>query len=106
MKEKDGAYDRLCQPEAAGLSVEARVEAAMRDHLERDLGLDPRAAKQRAALEVSGEIGRGVLAALAEANIPVEGKVVLELGAGLGSLSRTLACKSAVVIALEPGDGW
>jgi len=68
------------------------------------LGLRGEAAAQRARTGQTRDIARAVLRRLAAHGVDVHGRVVLDLGAGLGAMSEELLLAGARVCALEPGE--
>ncbi|HLX28642.1 MAG TPA: class I SAM-dependent methyltransferase [Casimicrobiaceae bacterium] len=87
-------------------SVDRDIFEAMRRYLVEDLGRGSEEAFDRARSEISREIPRAVLAWLSRSGISIEGKTVLDLGAGLGGMSEELMLRGASVLAVEPGAAF
>ncbi|HZM94290.1 MAG TPA: class I SAM-dependent methyltransferase [Vicinamibacterales bacterium] len=85
--------------------VDRDIYEAMRLYLT-DLGISEQNANKRAAVELERRPARGAVDAMVAAGISIEGKEVLDLGAGLGMLSEELVLRGAKVTALEPGAAW
>ncbi len=100
------AYEKVCEEQCAGSSLEERIFTAMYSYLRRDLGLSEPVAQARARAEVSGELNRKRCDECETATGLLSGKVVLDLGAGLGGLSAEMARRGAIVLGMEPGSGW
>jgi len=86
--------------------VDADLFAATRLYMVEDLGLDPRFAERRSQQELQRKIPKAVLHLLLKAGVVIEGRDVLDLGAGLGALSEELLLNGARLHSLEPGAAW
>ena len=98
------AYHAPCRAPLA-ISLEERIYTATYRYLHVDLGLPETVARDRAQAEVSRKIGKNVCDTDLRA-LDLAGKLVLDLGCGLGALSAEIASRGARVIAIEPGKAW
>ncbi len=104
-RRKQTAYDQGHQDTSAE-SLQTEIQLAMYRYLREDLGLSESVSRDRAAAEISGRIGQGFCDGCEKVGIRFSGKLVLDLGSGLGSLSEELVHRRAHPIALEPGTAW
>jgi len=100
------AYELDRADAGVGSSANELIYAAMYRYLREDLGLPEPVARDRAAAELAGNTGKNVCDECERAGISIEGKRVLDLGAGLGGVSAEVARRGGKVIAIEPGAGW
>ncbi|HTT12750.1 MAG TPA: methyltransferase domain-containing protein [Burkholderiaceae bacterium] len=91
---------------AASDSVDKDLFEAVRQYLHEDLGQSEQRAADRAQDELNRKIPRTALDYLTNVGIAIQGKTVLDLGAGLGGMSEELVLRGANVVALEPGGAW
>jgi 2-polyprenyl-3-methyl-5-hydroxy-6-metoxy-1,4-benzoquinol methylase len=91
---------------AAQPSVEAEIGAAMKNYMVKALGRDPREVQALIQMDLERKIPTNALEYLDSLGIPVRGKRVLDLGAGLGAVSHEFQRIGAVVVAMEPGEVW
>ena len=87
-------------------STDDHVYRAMYSYLRKDLGLAEPVAQERATSEVTGKLVQGFCDECEELNLTFGGKLVLDLGAGLGGLSAEVARRGATVVSIEPGAAW
>ena len=87
-------------------SLDDIIQSAMYQYLREDLGLSESVAKNRALSEIQGTIGRMACDECEEAGLTFQAKKVLDLGAGLGGLSAEIVRRGALLIAIEPANGW
>ena len=85
--------------------VDRDIYDAMRLYL-LDLGISADNANRRATLELQRHLAKVAVSSVRAAGIAVEGRAVLDLGAGLGTMSEELLLSGANVTALEPGAAW
>ena len=87
-------------------SLEGRIARAV-EYMTDKCGLaDTPVLKDSIDRELSRRVARTTFDFLAMRRISVEGARVLDLGAGLGTLSTEAAVRGARPVALEPGNGW
>ena len=89
-----------------GESVDHDVYEAMRLYMVADLGISEETADRRAKQELERGSAVGAAREVERAGIKIDGADVLDLGAGLGTMSEELLLRGANVIALEPGAAW
>ena len=92
--------------DAAFTSTDDRVYRAMYSYLRYDLGLAETAAQDRAASEVTGKSAKRFCDECEKLGLTFAGKLVLDLGSGLGGLSAEVASRGAQVVSIEPGAAW
>lgn len=86
--------------------VDRDIYEAMYLYAVRDLGIAEEIAANRARLESKRGPAASAANDIERAGIPIAGAAVLDLGAGLGTMSEELVLRGAHVIALEPGAAW
>ncbi len=104
-RKSQSAYENLRDDAATG-TIQARVYAAMYGYLTSDLGRNPAWSRKRARSEADGEPGARLCDELEGRGIRVQGKRILDLGAGLGGLTTELARRGGIMVSIEPGEAW
>jgi ubiquinone/menaquinone biosynthesis C-methylase UbiE len=75
-------------------------------YLKNDLGLSKELCEDRTATELDRFGPKSIIWHLGSYGIEVRGRSVLDLGAGLGSMSEELVLQGATTFAIEPGEAW
>lgn len=86
--------------------VDDAIRTAINNYIISVLGRPPSEAAELTRKELERDIPNGVIHELTKMSIPVKGKRVLDLGAGLGAASLEFALRGAKVTSMEPGEGW
>ncbi len=97
------AYETFFEERRASSSLDERIFSVMYRYLRNDLGLSEAVAQARAQSEVAGEFSRNSCDGCEAATGLLLGKVVLDLGAGLGGMSAEMVRRGAIVLGIEPG---
>jgi ubiquinone/menaquinone biosynthesis C-methylase UbiE len=104
-RKSQSAYE-VARTEVATESLDETIRSAMYRYLREDLGLSESVAKDRAFFEINGRPGQSACDECEQAGLKIRGQRILDLGAGLGSVSVEASRRGAKVIALEPGAAW
>jgi SAM-dependent methyltransferase len=104
-RKSQSAYEDLRDDATTG-TIQARVYAAMYGYLTSDLGRDPEWSRERARSEADGEPGARLCDELERRGIRLQGRRILDLGAGLGGLTTALARRGGRMVSIEPGEAW
>jgi len=87
--------------------LEARIGNAVHYYMCGKLGRSQQEADRRTQLELERGLARETLDMLAAYGLTVEGKRVLDIGAGMGAMTTEIACRgAAAVMGIEPDAAW
>lgn len=94
------------QPQVSGSDWEYELRQSWHGYLVGTLGLSAQMASDRATKEITGEDAADLCAMLEKQGFCFEGKTILDIGCGHGTLAIQMALRGAQVYGLEPCEPW